>query len=111
MGSTLSSFCTGICTRGSSNGPSGIAGGGGGSGSGSRPGGGFWAEAAHATSTSTIARRRRISPILLEVQQHLALLRRRLEAALFVESEDRVDHFLRLVAHLQQIELEQIDHA
>jgi hypothetical protein len=48
-----------MVTRGSSMDPSGIGGGGGGSGSGSRPGGGFWAEAAHATSTSTIAKERR----------------------------------------------------
>src|SRR5688572_1262935 len=112
MSSILSPCCTGMRTRGSSiSGPAGIAGGGGGSGSGSSAGGRGCAAAALAANTSKVASKRRIESILLEVQQHLALLRRRLEAALLVESEDGVDHFLRLVAHLQEIELEDVDHA
>src|SRR5688572_33249944 len=98
-------------TRGSSSsGPAGISGGGGGSGSGSSLGGRGCAAAALAASTSTIASKRRIETIL-QVQEHLALLRRRLEAALLVEREDRVDHLLRLVAHLQEIQLQDVDHA
>src|SRR5687767_1054226 len=112
MSSILSPCCTGMRTRGSStSGPAGIAGGGGGSGSGSSAGGRGCAAAALAANTSKVASKRRIKSILLEVQQYLALLRRRLEAALLVEREDGVDHLLRLVAHLQKIELEDVDHA
>src|SRR3989442_11684087 len=113
MGSILSPSWTGMRTLGSSGAvtPPGMGGGGGGSGSGSSLGGRGCARTANATKTSAVASIRRIDAILLEVQQHLALLRRGLEAPLLVEPEDRVDHFLRLIAHLQQIELALVDHA
>src|SRR5687767_8338418 len=88
----------------------GSGGGGGASGSGSSLGGRFcaWAVAMKKIPTSS---RRRIASILLEVQQHLALRGRGCEAALRIESEDRVDHLLRVVVHLQQIEIARTDHA
>src|SRR5688572_16897313 len=106
--STLSASCTGMRTTGSPS--AGMGGGGGGSGSGSSLGGRLcaWAsenERSAATSTP------RITSILLEVEQHLALGRRGCEAALLIEREDRIDHLLRLVVDLHQVEIVRVDHA
>src|SRR3989337_3330748 len=104
-----SSFCTGMRTAGSSS-RLGSGGGGGASGNGSSLGGRLCAWAIEIRKIPTSSRRR-IASILLEVQQHLALGGRGREAALRVESEDRVDHFLRLVVDLQKIEGVGADHA
>src|SRR6185503_3270332 len=106
--STLSVFCTGMRTTGSSS--VGKGGGGGASGSGSSLGGRLCAWTVDIKKSPTSSRRRIVS-ILLEVQQHLALRGRGREAALRIEREDRVDHVLRLVEHLQQIEIVRADHA
>src|SRR5687768_5572273 len=104
-----SSFCTGMRTAGSSR-RLGSGGGGGASGSGSSLGGRFCAWALEMRTIPT-GSRRGIASILLEVQEHLALRGRGREAALRIESEDRVDHLLRLVEHLQQIGIARTDHA
>src|SRR3990167_3144473 len=111
--STVAPSGTGMRTRGSS-GPE-IAGGGGGSGSGSSLGWRCcWASAPDATIASARTSRRRMlflgQPILLEVEQHLALGGRGLEAALLVEREDRVHHLLRLVMYLHEVHVGGVDH-
>src|SRR5688500_20311581 len=103
-----SSFCTGMRTAGSSR-RLGSGGGGGASGSGSSWGGRFCAWAIEMRKIPTSSRRR-IASILLEVQEHLALRGRGREAALRIESEDRVDQVLRLVDHQQQNENNRTNH-
>src|SRR5687767_4826768 len=91
-----------------------MAGGGGGSGSGSSLGGGLRCAMAGGLSSATAnttSSQGRIATILLEVKNHLALGGRWREAALLIVREDCVDHLLRRVAHLHEIEIGRIDHA